>query len=307
LSRLAQRLRRRRFARFALNLEIPECEIVLGEDGRITGLRPLHSDPAHQLVEECMIAANEAVAAELHDRRRGYISRHHSRPTEEKIEELTILLQGMGYEPGDLKQRRNLSAFLKSIENNPLADHVRIAVLRSMSRAVYSADDTGHYGLAKKFYAHFTSPIRRYPDLVAHRELEAVLAQGAGPVYDRATLAEIATSCTETEWQADEAERQLLEIKKYRYLQQQLDSGAPDVYDAVVVKLVNFGMFVEIQDLQLQGLVHVSSMSDAFVRFNRKRQTLRAGRKSYAFGDKVRVRVSGVDFDSRRIDFELAN
>jgi len=312
---LAQQLRARRFARHALNLDVPESEVVIGPDGRIREIRTVANDESHQMIEECMVAANEAVAADLADRAVPSIARLHEPPNGDKIEELTAQLVGMGFQPGDLHERENLAAFLRSIEGEALAHAARVAVLRSMKRALYSATATGHYGLAKKFYAHFTSPIRRYPDLVVHRQLAAALARGdadarrrghGGTPYGKSELAAIAEACSLTERTADEAERALLEIKKYRFLEAELAAGTPGVREAAIVAVMNFGLFVELLDLQLQGLVHISAISEAFVRYDRRRQTLAVGQQAFKVGGRVRVRVKAVDFDKRRIDFDLA-
>ncbi len=305
LNRAAMQLRRARMAKHALDLEIPETEIVMDDDGRMSGLRAVEHDQSHQLVEECMVAANEAVSAELSDRGIRHIARLHEPPNESKIEELTAELIGMGYEPGDLRKPRNLSRFLKSIEDDPLGHQARIAVLKSMKRAVYSAEARGHFGLAKAFYAHFTSPIRRYPDLVVHRQLGELLAKGRSRVYEKPQLSAMAMQCSETEQKAEEAERSLTEIKKLRFLEQQLEDGQTLTYDAVVTKVMNFGIFVEVVDLQIDGLVHVSSISDRFVRFNRRTGTLRDGKTIYRVGKPVAVSVCRVDFDARRVDFTL--
>ena len=306
LHRLAQQFRRQRFARHALNLDVPESEIVLDEKGIMTGIRLVENDISHQLVEECMVAANEAVAFELKKRQVSLISRYHEKPKPEKIEELTDFLVNMGYQPGNLIQRRVLAGFLKKIDADPLAHHIQVAVLKSMNRAFYSANESGHYGLAKSSYAHFTSPIRRYPDLAVHRQLAAMLTGTKKNVYSKKQLAGIAITCSETEDVATLAERSIIEIKKYRYLAAELEQGEQEVYDAVVVTVLNFGMFVELVDLQIQGLVHASTMSDKFASFNQKKQTLKAGSKIYSVGMKLRVYVTDVDFDSRRIDFRLA-
>jgi ribonuclease R len=173
-----------------------------------------------------------------------------------------------------------------------------------MKRAVYSDQTRGHFGLAKKFYTHFTSPIRRYPDLVAHRVLASTLDLTPSP-YERDELAALGTHCSWTEQTADEAERFLVEIKKYRFLEQQLRERRPQVYDAVVVNVRNFGMFVELIDLQVQGLVHISAISDRIVRYDAARDILRDGAVAYGVGAKVKVYVVKVDFDQRRLDFAL--
>ncbi len=307
LSRTAQRFRKQRLKKHALDLDIPECEVVIGDDGMIAGIRLVPYDASHQLVEECMVAANEAVAAELSNRGIRIISRLHPPPSYSRIEDLTAELVSLGYTPGDLTKPRNLARFLRSIRENPLRHHVRIAVLRSMKRAIYSAEDTGHYGLAKQWYAHFTSPIRRYPDLVLHRQLATALTSGGRGQPGEDKLKEIASACTDREQTAEEAERAVIEIKKYRYLQQQLELQSPATYEATVVNVSNFGLFVELMELQVQGLVHISAISDRFVRYSRKTQSLRAGKKRYSLGQKVKVYVIDVDFDKRQVDFALAD
>ena len=313
LHRLAQQFRALRFARHAMDLEVPECEVEMLPDGRMKGIRISVSDPSHQLVEECMVAANEAVATELLGNNIPVISRLHEAPAEEKIEELTAHLLGLGYEPGNLNHRAHLAAFLKKIKDDPLAYHVRSVVLRSLKRAVYSAEASGHFGLAKTYYAHFTSPIRRYPDLTVHRQLAAWLARSSHAVarenaprsLDKEKLQQMALHCSQTEQISEEAERSLLEIKKYRYLAEQIEKQPPATYDAVVVNVMNFGLFVELIELQVQGLVHVSSLSDQFVRFNKERGRLEAGKDVYQLGGQLKVQVAKVDFDKRRVDFVL--
>lgn len=305
LSKLAQQLRRRRFRQTALDMDLPECEIVVDKTGHMTGLRRVENDESHQLVEECMVAANEAVARHLADQQWPAVVRLHEPPSPEKIEELTVSLLGMGFTPGDLSKRRNLGDFLKKIADHPLADTIRVMVLRSMSRAVYSAQKTGHYGLAKKYYAHFTSPIRRYPDLIVHRELGSLLEQEGCP-YGKEELIAMAVSCTDSEWKADDAERMVLEVKKYRYLEAEIEKSSPQVFNAVVAKVTNFGLFVDLTDLQLQALVHISSISDQFVRFNRSKGTLKAGKKTYSVGQRLRVQPVQVDFDARKVAAVIA-
>lgn len=319
---LAQQLRKKRFGRHALDLDIPECEVVIDKGGRMTGIRPVVNDESHQLIEECMIAANEAVAVEISDNSIPLISRFHDKPSEVKIEELSAKLADLGFQTGNLADRKVLAKFLKSIQTHPLAFSARVAVLRSMQRAVYSASHRGHYGLAKGFYSHFTSPIRRYPDLVLHRQLAALLSRGKGgrgrPAagahsYDSATLGKIAVGCSQTEETAEKAERALIEIKKYRFLEQQLADQCPEEYEAVVVKVMGFGMFVEVLDLQVQGLVHASTLSGGRDRRRRHGKhsrraptgTLKAGKKTYRVGDRVKVHVVRVDFDDRKLDFAL--
>ena len=313
LHELAQQMRKLRFRHHAMELETVECSVQVDGDGNVTGIGLTADDESHQLVGECMIAANEAVARELSDAAVPTIYRVHASPSREKMTELAAELAGLGYQPGDLTQRRNLARFLKSIKGDPRAGYVRLAVLKSLNRAEYSEVRSEHFGLAKEFYGHFTSPIRRYPDLAVHRQLGSLIdSRAAGgrrskrSRYDAAALGEIARTSSDAEQRAEQAERTLTELKKYRYLKAQLDSGEPETYDAVVVNVMNFGLFVEVPDLQVQGLVHVSQISDRFVRHSRKQRSLRAGSKRYSLESQVRVRVIGVDIENRKLDFELA-
>lgn len=299
---LAMQLRQRRMQQDALNIDLPESQIVIGKDGMIEDIRPVVNDISHQMIEECMVAANEAVDRELSNRGIRLIHRLHEPPAEDKLQLLREELRDMGYQPGDLRQRGNLMQFVRRIKDTPLAHSAQMAILRSMKRAIYSSKEGGHFGLAKKYYAHFTSPIRRYPDLVIHRLLAAALEKRATP-YKPDELERMALHCSETEQAAEQAERDLLEIKKYRFLAQQVEAGKPLVYEAVVVKVANFGLFVELDDLDVQGLVHVSTLSETFVRFDPGARALRVGKDVYKVGTRMRVFAGRVDFDKRRIDF----
>lgn len=313
LSKLSQQLRKLRFGRFALNLDIPEVEMAINEEGLMTGFHIVPNDISHQLVEEAMILANECVAKKLHTHNCPTIARLHEPPNEEKIMDLTEQLLFFGFAPGDLNNQKHLARFLLSVKDDPFFHHIALAVLKSMNRAVYSAESSGHYGLAKTFYQHFTSPIRRYPDLIAHRQLTAILLkdkvaikEAGGAIYKKKELSAIAISTTNTEFQSADAEKSLLEIKKYRYLDEAMKQAEPQVFDAVVVKVVAFGMFVELPELMLQGLIHVSELSDSYARYSRTKQTMSAGKRSYKMGDKVKVIPVRVDFNDRKLDFNLA-
>ena len=212
----------------------------------------------------------------------------------------------MGVSCGDLSHGKNLARFLKKIKGSPLEGTLGMMVLRSMKRAVYSAEKIGHFGLAKKHYAHFTSPIRRYPDLVLHRQLASWIG-GKGGRLDLAWLARTAANATEREQVADEAERTLEEIKKYRYLEHLLAQpdrgGEANSFDAVVGKCARYGLFVDVPALALGGMVHVSKLSRSYVSWNGCDETLSGGGRTWSVGDKIRVRAASVDFDRRQIDF----
>jgi ribonuclease R len=312
ISKLAQQIRASRFALGALDLEVPEAEVKLDDRGEMSGIEMRPYDESHQMVEECMVAANEAVAAELWTNGIKILARLHEPPDEEKLQSLRVELRGMGVKVGDLSKPKVFAQFMQSIKTHPLYQTIALMVLRSMKRAVYDPSAIGHFGLAKKYYAHFTSPIRRYPDLTLHRQLAAYLVRkdstAIGKTYDPRIpprlLERWAAQSNEREELAAEAERSILEIKKFRLLEKQLKSGRPVEYEAVVSKCMPFGCFVEIPDIAASGLVHVSLLSNRFVDFNQSDQTLSAvGGGRWAPGMRMKVCIARVDFEGRRLDF----
>jgi ribonuclease R len=294
---LAQQLRRRRFAAGALDLEVPETEILLDEFGEMTGIEERPYDESHQMVEECMVAANEAVAAELWMKGVKILSRLHEPPEPERMEMLRADLAAIGVKCGDLSHGRNMAKFLAKIKRHPLGRTISVMVLRSLKRACYDARNIGHFGLAKNFYAHFTSPIRRYPDLLLHRQLADFLVNGNGRMPQK-VLDSAAKRCSEIEERADEAERSLHEVKKFRFLE---DNGG--VFDAVVGRVTKFGLFVDVPALATGGLVHVSTLSGRYVKFDERAMTLSDGRRTWKLGDTLRLKVARVDWNNRWIDF----
>ena len=308
LHALSQQLRRNRFARFSLDISSPELEVMLAPDGRLASIGPAEHNVAHELVEEAMIAANEAVATELAYHRIPHLCRFHDVPDPEKMDALEAALRALGIRTGALRDAGAIVRLLKAVRATPLEYYVSMMVLKSMKRAEYSADDEGHFGLAKRYYSHFTSPIRRYPDLVLHRQLAALLAgdRAAQPSLD--DLRAVAASSTKTEFRADQAERALVEIKKFRWLEERLAAGDPPELDGVVVKCLPYGAFVELPSLMLDGMAHVSTLSSHFVRFDRDRERLVApGEFDLGPGSRVRVLVTAVHFDDRRIDFKITD
>ena len=303
ISELAQRIRAKRFAAGALDLEIPEAEVLLDENGEMTGLVTRPYDESHQMVEECMVAANEAVAKELWSKGIKILARLHEPPDDEKIDMLRAELRGLGVKVGNIANPKVFAQFLQTIKKNPLYATIATMVLRSMKRAVYDASNMGHFGLAKRYYAHFTSPIRRYPDLTLHRQLADYLSGGSARRPPK-LLATWAKHTSEREEIAAEAERGLLEIKKYRLLEEQLSSRQVIDYDAVVSKCMPFGCFVEIPELAVSGLVHVSLLSRRYVRYNEHDQSLSVpGGGGWRAGSRMKVHVARVDFRQRKLDF----
>ena len=305
ISKLAQQLRAQRFAAGALDLEMPEPEVLLDENGCMTGLVTRPYDESHQMIEECMIAANEAVATELWTHGVRILARLHDSPEDEKLLTLRAELRGLGVKMGNIANPKVFSQFLKAIKSHPLYSTISMMVLRSMKKAVYDPRRIGHFGLAKKYYAHFTSPIRRYPDLTLHRQLADYLAGGAEKAKrPPKLLAKWAEHSSEKEIEAQEAERASVEEKKYEFLADQLASRQILEYDAVISKCMPFGCFVEIPEIAVSGLVHISLLSRKYVRYNESDGTLSAyGGGNWKIGDRLRVTVAAVDFQNRRIDF----
>ena len=302
---LARQLREARFAAGALDLEVPEAEVMLDAEGEMSGLEMRPYDESHQMVEECMVSANEAVAKELWTHGVKILARLHEPPDEEKMEMLQAELYGMGVKTGNLNSRKVFAKFLQDVKDHPLYSTISMAVLRSMKRAVYDARNMGHFGLAKRYYAHFTSPIRRYPDLTLHRQLAAYVEKRDARVPQK-ELDAWAAHASEMEERAAEAERALLEIKKYRFLESLLDSR-DTTFNAVISKCMPFGCFVDLPDIGVSGLVHISLLSRAYVKFDESGRTLHApGGRRWKMGDRMRVRVVSVDFHQRRIDFAPA-
>lgn len=294
---LAQQLRRLRFAAGALDLEVPETEILLDESGEMTGLSERPNDESHQMVEECMVAANEAVARELWTKGIKILARLHEPPDPERMEMLRADLAAIGVKCGDITRGRSMADFLGRIKRHPLARTISVMVLRSLKRACYDARKIGHFGLAKDYYAHFTSPIRRYPDLLLHRQLADHLEKGGGRLPQKA-LEGAARKCSELEERADEAERSLHEVKKFRFLE---ENGG--VFDAVVGRVTRFGLFVDVPALATGGLVHVSALSRRFVKFDERAMTLSDGRRTWRLGDSIRLEAVRVDWNNRWVDF----
>ena len=300
---LTRQLKQIRERNAALEMASQEVEITLDSEGRMTGIHAASNDESHQLIECCMVAANEAVARELLTHQVPIISRLHEPPEDEKIAKLELELRKLGIRPRDLREPKALAALLRETADHPLKYHIHALVLRSMKRALYSAEQHGHFGLALSYYSHFTSPIRRYPDLVLHRQLAAYLEGNTRAQPGKAWLERAANRATEREQLADEAERALTEIKKYRFLQEQLDARKPQVYDAVVVAVKPFGFFVEVIDLQISGMVHVAGISRQYVTFNATSETLGVGKLTIRAGMNLKVYVAKVDFPNRRLDF----
>ena len=311
---LASLLRRKRFQRGSLDLDFPEVKVHVDQTGKPVRLERVENDESHQLVEEFMLAANEAVAHELKNNSIPTIYRVHESPDPEKLAEYREFILSHGYKVGDLTNRREVQRFLASIRGKPEEQPLKIGFLKSLKRARYLPQPLGHYGLSKSDYLHFTSPIRRYADLVAHRSLagreeKRRFRQSGSDRVDMSQLASIAEQISATERTAAEAEIEAVRMKKLEFFERQLAERDPQVFRATIVDVRNYGLVVELPDVVLTGLVHVSSLTDDFYVFEQVRRQLigRRSRKRFAVGDEIRVFVARVDRFKRQIDFALAD
>ncbi len=305
---LASLLRRTRFAHGSLDLDFPEVKVYVDPTGKPVRLERVENDESHQLIEEFMLAANEAVARELRQHAVPTIYRVHEDPDPDKLAEYREFVLSFNYKVGDLSHRAEIQRFLASIRGKPEEQALKIGLLKSLKRARYAPQPLGHYGLAKANYLHFTSPIRRYADLVAHRTLAAERAR-SGSRSDMNQVASIAQHISETERNAAEAEIEAVRMKKLEFFQRQLDARDPQVFRAAIVDVRNYGLVVELPDVLITGLVHISAITDDFYLFDAAQRRLigRRSRKRFAVGDQIRVFVAKVDPFKRQIDFSLAD
>jgi ribonuclease R len=301
--RLAAALLARRRGRGAIDFDLPEAEILLDLRGRPEQIVRAERNVAHRLIEECMLAANEAVARELARRRVPAIHRVHEPPDPSRIHDLTRFLEGFGLHLRLERGRPTPAAFqavLDAVGGRPEARLVHTVLLRAMQQARYAAEPLGHFGLALDAYLHFTSPIRRYPDLVAHRLLR--LARTGRPP-EPAALAAIAEESSRRERVAVDAEREIVQLKRVQYMQGRVGQE----YDGVVSGVTRFGMFVELTPVYVEGLVHVRALHDDVYEHDERHHVLRGRRTRRVFrvGDPVHVRVAGASVARRQIDFVL--
>src|SRR5437763_2143226 len=308
-------LRRKRFEHGALDLDFPEVKVWVDTQGEPIRLERVENDESHQLIEEFMLAANEAVARELKKRAIPTIYRVHENPDPDKLAEYREFALSFGYKVGDLTNRAELQRLLVEVRGKPEEQALKVGVLKSLKRARYDPWPLGHYGLAKPNYLHFTSPIRRYADLVVHRALgrdgpPGRPARSASAPYHpaMAEIGSIAEHISTTERNAADAEIDATQMKKLEFFQLQLASRNPQIFPATVVDVRNYGLMVELPNALITGLIHVSSLTDDFYLFEPARRQLigRRSRKRFKVGDDLSVFVARVDVFKRQVDFAIA-
>jgi ribonuclease R len=298
---LAQRRKRG-----AIDFELPEAFVELGEDRRIESISTYERNDAHRMIEECMIAANVSAARFLGRQKLPTLYRVHDQPTAEKFTALKAFLATFGVPFPRVKdiKPRHFARILEQVRGKPYDNLVETVLLRSMSRAAYQPDNLGHFGLALEEYAHFTSPIRRYPDLLVHRAIKHALA-GKKPArfeYNKKDMERLGQHCSMTGKRADEATRDAIAWLKCDFMLDKIG----DEFDGVITGVTNFGVFVQLEDVFVEGLVHVTSLENDYYEFDASKHRLVGTRSKqiYQLAAPLRVRVVSVDMEQRRIDFE---
>jgi ribonuclease R len=295
--------------RGSIDFDLPEAEVILDDAGKVEAIVEAERNIAHKLIEEFMLLANETVATHLEGRGMPSLYRIHEQPDVLKVEEFEEFISGFGYSlaapPGAVRPR-NFQRLLEKLRDKPEERPVAFLMLRTMQKARYAERNLGHFGLAADSYTHFTSPIRRYPDLVVHRMLREVRHRGIDMerVEELETdLPDIARHCSDMERRADEAERELVQWKKVRFMADKVG----DEFEGYVTGVAAFGLFVQLVEHYVEGLVHVSSMADDYYRYLEKSHSLRGEntQKVYQLGGRVRVQVVRVDMERRQIDLGL--
>ena len=301
---LAMILRRRRFARGALELNLPEIAIELGEQGQVSGAHLSVNDQSHQVIEEFMLAANEAVASYLTENHAGFLRRVHPDPDPHKLDSFAEFARSLGLSLELPQSRFELQRVLRETAGKPEEYAVHFGLLRSLKQAVYTPEHEGHYALASDDYCHFTSPIRRYPDLQVHRQLTTLL-EGKKPRSNADELFVLGEHCTRTERRAEAAERELIRVKLLTHLEARIG----ETFHAIVVGVEDFGIFCRLVELPVEGLIHVTSLADDYYYLESGTHTLvgRSSGRRHRLGDRTAVRVAHVDLDRRELDLVLAD
>lgn len=324
LQALFETLRSTRATRGAIDFETTETRIVFNHLRKIDAIVPVTRNDAHKIIEECMLCANVAAANFLEKSGLDALYRVHEGPKVEKLKNLRTYLGelGLGLAGGENPTPKDYQQLMQVIEGRPDAHLIQMMMLRSLSQAVYDPENNGHFGLAYNAYAHFTSPIRRYPDLLVHRAIkhlirskkicdEVIRVKGAGIIakkaiypYDKQAMLVAGANCSMTERRADEATRDVVAWLKCEYLQEHIG----ETFDGVVAGVTGFGMFVELSELYVEGLVHISSLGKDYYHFEAATQRLvgERTRKVYRMGDDVSVVVASVDMDQRKVDLTLS-
>ncbi len=307
MAELAEKLTILRVEAGSIDFDLPEPQIIIDIEGKVEDIVRSERNVAHRLIEEFMLAANKAVAGEFESRGLPFLYRVHDEPDPESIADFTEFIHGFGLHYRPEGGPKSFQKVLKMVEGKPEEKLINHVLLRSMKQAVYSEENIGHFGLAFDTYTHFTSPIRRYPDLVVHRLLK-LLVHGRYKKEEKermeAELPAIASHTSARERKAMEAEREIVDLKKAQFMKDKVG----ETFDGFISGVTSFGLFVEMKEYFVEGLVHISNIPDDYYTFDEKRHSLIGGntKRVFRLGDGARVTITRVDLERRRIDLVLA-
>lgn len=314
---VAKKARMARFKKGSLEFDMPEVKIFVDKQGYADRIERIFNDESHQLIEEFMLMANEIVAKTLDEAQMPYIARVHDKPDEDRLNELREHLISAGVQCGDLTDRKEVTRVLAKIKDHSEGYALNVQFLRSLKRACYRADRDGHYGLYKTFYAHFTSPIRRYADLIIHRVFDNYLQKNGNPTaparlgirYTKAKLDSLSSHISITEQSSTEAERESVKIKLLEFFEREAKRKEKRPFEAMITDVKNSGIFVELTESLAFGLIPMSTLRDDFYKVSTDKRAIvgRRGQNRFAIGQKVNVFVEKVDRYRRQIDFRIAD
>jgi ribonuclease R len=301
---LYRQMLKQRENRGAIEFESSETAMIFNENGKIERIEAITRNEAHRLIEECMLAANVCASDLLKTHQHPALYRIHEGPTPEKLEALRTFMGEVGFTVGggDKPHAKDYGKLLTLIKDRPDAQLLQTVLLRSMQQAVYSPDNVGHFGLAYETYTHFTSPIRRYPDLLIHRAIKAVVN---GEKYSAKDWHNLGAHCSMTERRADEATRDVNNWLKCYYMQDKIG----EVYEGTVAGVTSFGVFVALDGVYVEGLLHVTELGNDYFNYDKARHEMVGERTGVRFrlGDRLTVKVARVDLETTKIDFTLVS
>ena len=296
---------KQRRRRGAIEIDLPQTKFKLNDDGEIDRIEVVPRNDAHRLIEECMIAANVEAAKFLKQHKIPGLYRVHPKPDTDRFNDLRLYLISLGLKVphSDHVEPRHFTELIEQVKDRPDSAAITMAMLRSLTHAAYSPANVGHFGLALASYAHFTSPIRRYPDLLVHRAIRHIVRGGKAGNYDYGAkeMERLGAITSAHEKRAEEATRDVEAWLKCQYMEGHLG----DEFDGVITGVTNFGIFVQITELMTDGLVHVTSLANDYYKYDAGSQRLVGERSghTYSLGEEMRIRVQRVDMETRKIDF----